>query len=395
VKARTNFPGEFSSGWDIEVIREPEELERVRPLWERLQWNPYYDIDWLRFKYEQPWCKETPHVFVMKRNGRPETIVAGEIKPLPIQFQIGYKRWQGPSLRTLFIHRYGIMGPQNEEFWSNLGGYLEWMLLYSMVEAVLCRDFDVASPLYALDFVHLPWPCRYKTTIVQEHWYLRDEDGIRGHRRRHKNFWRQLKKSTHRIKNRLGEYPQVVCYREPEALANLLRDTEEVAQKTWQRRLRAQSFTSQEVKDRYTHFLERGLLKGHLLYINDGLPMAFFHGIEYVGKFYAEVMGYDPDHKQEGVGTYLMGKLFEILLENHDQTYTIDFGVGNSQAKSRYCDSYFSAADRYMVAPTSRAMTLNTLRVIFLLFHLSLKRMLAKGGLYRKVRSAWRYGRRD
>jgi len=122
VKARTNFPGEFSSGWDIEVIREPEELERVRPLWERLQWNPYYDIDWLRFKYEQPWCKETPHVFVMKRNGRPETIVAGEIKPLPIQFQIGYKRWQGPSLRTLFIHRYGIMGPQNEKFWSNLGG---------------------------------------------------------------------------------------------------------------------------------------------------------------------------------------------------------------------------------------------------------------------------------
>ena len=391
MKARTNFPGEFSSGWDIEVIREPEELERVRPLWERLQWNPYYDIDWLRFKYEQPWCKETPHVFVMKRNGRPETIVAGEIKPLPIQFQIGYKRWQGPSLKTLFVSRYGVLGENDESLWSTLERYFEDILINEEAESVLLRDFDLNSAVHKLRFSGLPVPCKYKTNIVQEHWYVTGDRGLAGHRKKHKKFWRHYNNYGNRIRRKLGEDPQVLCYRKVNDLNMLLNHTEEISLKTWQRKFGSPGFLYEHVESRYFHFMERQLMQGFMLYAK-AIPAAFFHGIVYGGRFYGEVMGYDSNYAEEGVGTYLIGRILEEKLSNPDGVHLIDLGVGNSEAKKHLCDVSLAVKDRYLVAPRLKFFVLNTVRVIFLSTHIFVKKKLTDVGLHEKIRSLWRHG---
>lgn len=124
-----------------------------------------------------------------------------------------------------------------------------------------------------------------------------------------------------------------------------------------------------------------------------GEQAAFSHGVDNAGNFYAEVMGYDPAYKELGVGTYLTGEVLARLLGDGRDGF-IDFGVGNSEAKRRFCDTFFRAADRFLVAPTPRLMALNTLRVASLSVHLALKKALSRGGLFHKVRSAWRYGQK-
>jgi len=393
MRIQNYIKGNSSLKEEIEILRKPEEFEKVRDLWMGLQWNPYYDIDWLLFKYEQPWCKETPYVFLIKQNGCSKAIVAGEIKFLPIQFQIGYKRWQGPSLKTLFINRYGVLGENDESLWSILEPYFEDILIKGEVEAVLLRDFDLNSAVHKLKFSTLPAPCKYKINIIQEHWFIKNEKALFGHRKKHKKFWRHFNNYSNRIKRRLGEEPKILNYRKSEDLKILLKHTEEVSIKTWQRKFSNLEFLSNYIRDRYFHFLERGLMNAYLLYA-EGIPVAFFHGIEYKGKFYGEVMGYDPNYHEEGVGTFLLGKVLEDQLSNSEKVYLIDFGAGNSEAKRHLCNLFYSIKDNYLVAPKLKFMALNTLRVIFLSIHISTKKMLANIGLYHKIRSAWRYGLR-
>lgn len=374
----------------FQTIRHPQELEKLRAAWEPLQWNPYCDLDYLVWKFTRPGCLEEPHTIVMGSPGEPPVIVAGEICSRPIEFQLGYKRWRGPALKTLVIPRRGILGRASKEFWGALERELESTLLRGEVEAVLLRGFDPSGPVGGLSLAGVPSLCRLRTSITQEHWFVRAAGGFPTHKSRHKSFWHNVNNRRNRIQNRFGQGVLLRSYEQPGQLEDLLDQTETVARTTWQRRLGGQGFTSNEVRERYSHFLARGLLRAWVLQL-DGRPAAFFQGLGYKGDFFAEVMGYDPTYSELGVGTYLTGLVLGSLLrENPDGL--VDFGVGNSEAKSRFCDGFFWAADLFLVAPTPRLMALNTMRVAFLKAHLGLKKALSKGGLYHKVRSAWRYG---
>jgi len=391
MRIQNYIKGNSSLKEEIEILRKPEEFEKVRDLWMGLQWNPYYDIDWLLFKYEQPWCKETPYVFLIKQNGCSKAIVAGEIKFLPIQFQIGYKRWQGPSLKTLFINRYGVLGENDESLWSILEPYFEDILIKGEVEAVLLRDFDLNSAVHKLKFSTLPAPCKYKTNIIQEHWFI-DSNRLIEHKRNHKDFWKNVKKRGNKIYFRWREIPNIIknCGNDLE-LNSFINYTEQISKNTWQRKFSGINFAADDVKKRYKHFLERGLLNLYVLFLKEK-PLSFLHGIKYYKKFYAEVMGYDYNYKEEGLGTYFTGKVIEELINSGISFF--DWGVGNSEAKRRFCDSFLTVKDCFLVAPKLKFMALNTLRVIFLSIHISSKKMLANIGLYHKIRSAWRYGLR-
>lgn len=327
---------------------------------------------------------------LLRKGGDIQGIIAGEIKPFPIQFQIGYKRWQGPSLRTLMLHRYAFLGNEHDSYWGALERHLEKLLETGEAEAVLLRDFELHQPPHTLQFHGLPGPCKYRTGIVQEHWFVENKEGLTGHKRRHPSFWKHVRNARDRISNHCNEGAQIRCYLKAEELDVLLKHTEWVALRTWQRRLGGPDFTSDEVRDRFGHFASRGLLRARILYIGNK-PGAFLHGLEYVGNFYAEVMGYDPAHSGLGVGTYLTGRLLENIFEEGIDGF-VDFGVGNSEAKRRFCDNYFKTKDLFLVAPQAHLMALNSMRVASLGLHFVLKKALSKSGLYHKVRSAWRSG---
>ncbi len=373
-----------------QIIKTPEHLECLRSCWVPLQWNPYYDLDYLIWKCGQPWSLDVPHVFIFNSPSCPGAIVVGEKRLMPFQFQLGYKRWTGPSLNTLYIHRYGILGDMSSEIWEALERHLEDLLLRGEFEAVLMRDFEPSLPPHTLVFPRLPGPCKMKTSLLQEHWLLDARGGLTSHKARHKAFWHNVKNRGNRILRSFGNKVEIQEYLSIQDLDELLHRTEDISCKTWQRRLGGLDFHSLEMRERYRYMMEKGLFRGRVLTLEEK-PASFFHGIEYGGNFFAEVMGYDPVFSNLGVGTYLTGKGIEAFLLE-DTGGWMDFGVGNSEAKIHFCDRFFWAADRFLVAPGPRLAALNALRVAFLTAHMALKKALSKGGLYHKIRSAWRYG---
>jgi hypothetical protein len=180
-----------------------------------------------------------------------------------------------------------------------------------------------------------------------------------------------VKNHGSRIRRKYEEEPLVKCFQDQNELDILINHTEQISKKTWQRKIGGKEFTSQEIKDRYLHFIIRGLLKVYMLRIQDK-SVSFLHGICYKNKFFVETIGYDPDYKKYSIGSYLTGKVIELY---HNGRYSImDWGVGNSDAKKLFCDIFTTVKDRYLVAPKLKLMALNTIRVIFLSIHIFTKK---------------------
>jgi hypothetical protein len=264
--------------------------------------------------------------------------MAGEIKSLSIQFQIGYKRWYGPALKTFYLHRQGILGKPKDQDWVHLEEHLQDLLAGKEVDAVLLRDFEPVEPPHTLGFPRLPFACKQKRTIWQEHWVLEGYGGLKAHRDRHKAFWHNVKNRANRLKRRFGENWSVETFNKPDQLSRVLGDTESVARKTWQRRLGGESFHSPELAARYHHLLKRGLLEARILYV-EGRPAAFLHGVAYKGNFFAEVTGYDPAYTDFGPGTYLTGELLKEFL-GRVQGGFMDWGWATPRPKSSFATDF-------------------------------------------------------
>lgn len=373
----------------LEILKHPSEFEKVRQDWEALQWNPYYDIDYLIFKYKEIETDVEPYIIVIKSDGELKAIIAGEIKKTPIQFQIGYKRWHGPKLKTLVIHRYGVLGESNGEIWKIIERFTQELLIKKEIEAVLFRGHSLDSPVHKLYFPKLPKLCKLNKEIIQENWLIDCNGEFEEFKRRHPAFWKKVKERGNRIYRKYNGDVKIMKYEEEKDFLNIIQYTEAIANKTWQRKLGGPIFTSREIKNRYKFFIEKKLLQAYLLFINRN-PSAFLLGIQYGNKFFVEVTGYDQNFKNEGIGTYLIGKTTEIYMRNNKIEYII-WGEGNSEAKRRYCDNFLRISDRYLIAPILRLIILNLFRVIFISLHLFLKNLLKRISIYYKIRSAWRY----
>lgn len=372
----------------FEIIQEIKDIELYREFWEAHQWNPYYDIDWLIFKYSQPEYKEVPYILIFKNRSQPICIIAGELKQMPMQFQIGYKRWNSAPIKTLYINRYGVLGNANEIIWQLLGSYIEKILTQKQVEAVLLRDFDINSYVHKLKFSKLPFPCKFKTKLIQEHWFVETFKGLGIHKSCHRSFWKHVRNLRNRIFKGNEKDAKICLFSEEYDIDTILKHTEQVAKNTWQRRLGGTLYNSNGVKKNYSYWADRELLRAYIFYINEQ-PTAFSHGLEYAGKFYWQVMGYDSKYKTFGLGTYLTACLIEDCIKKG--LHSIDCGVGNSEAKRLFCDSFFRSADCFIIASTPKLIILNIMRVIILKIHLGLKSAFVKGGLYKTIRSIWRY----
>ncbi len=172
------FEGFLVRSCELKIARSREGIEGLREVWEPLQWNPYGDLDYVLWKYAQPECTETPYVLLVHRQDQKPVILAGEIRRMPIQFQIGYKRWKGPPLKTLSIQRYGVMGWPDEAVWQAVRDHLEELLIQKEIEAVFLRGFDVNQAPHTLSFPRLPVTCTYGTKLVQEHWLVESPEGL-------------------------------------------------------------------------------------------------------------------------------------------------------------------------------------------------------------------------
>ena len=149
-----------------------------------------------------------------------------------------------------------------------------------------------------------------------------------------KNERAQQKRRERRIAQTFKSYR--IEFFSAEQIGQLVHDVEEVAKKSYQRRMNVGFSDAPEIRARLEYDARRGWLAGYILYL-DEKPCAFWIGSLRNRVFLSNYLGFDPAYSQYSPGMYLMIKVMETLSTetNRQQADRIDFGVGHAIYKRR------------------------------------------------------------
>lgn len=365
------------------------ELEdEIINFWETHQWHPYGDLDFLRHEWGQTPASWTPWVAVIVDRKKIRAIAVGKIQQLPLKLQFGYKVVKGPSLTTLIIHKSGFIGQWDEVVFQLLMAQLRNLMNTGTVDALLLRMIPLDSPLHGVARSQIPFFQRDHFPIIQDCWVLNQLDSFEAFLGARRTLKRNFRTYGNRLARAFPNRVQIKCYRNPDDLELLLRDSEEVGQKTWQRRLGEPSFLDPEERSKYKFHLNHGWCRGYVLYL-DGIPAAYRHGIIYKDVFYVGSTGYDPFFRHLGPGTYL---LLHVIKEfcGTQRARLLDFNVGNAEDKRQFCNLSHPVAHIYIFAPATSLLALNALRFMTQGTHQLTKSLLQRLGWYHAIRRQWR-----
>lgn len=170
-------------------------------------------------------------------------------------------------------------------------------------------------------------------------------------------------------------------------LSELCEKLESVAKQTYQRGLNAGFVDSEETRARFHLIAGRGQFRACLLEI-DGVPKAYWVGEVYKGVFHSAATGYTSDVRQFEVGTLLLLRLVDLLVEEGVQR--LDFGLGDAQYKERFGNRSWREGTAYICAPTLRGFVLATYIDVCEVLDRLLRRLLTRLGIVNWVKRLWR-----
>jgi CelD/BcsL family acetyltransferase involved in cellulose biosynthesis len=121
----------------------------------------------------------------------------------------------------------------------------------------------------------------------------------------------------------------------PEQVAEFLRHTVTVSERSWQHRTLGADALSDKTNSAYFEGLaRRGLLHSYLL-MADQTPCAFVIGYCYGGVFHYAEVAYDEAFTEFSPGTVLLYLILEDLHKSQG-TKTLNFGIGDATYKRRF-----------------------------------------------------------
>ena len=337
-----------------------EELEKIRESWIQIQRHPNSDFDRYKSYIEAKKGNSQPYVLVLFDKENIRSILVGRREPLTFDFGLGYKPMKSIKVSSLtFIHG-GHLGDESDQ--------ASQMLIDQVLSGLKNGDADVAyfnhytqeSCLFSA-ITSMPTKlCRDTIFITRKHWMMTMPGSLEEFLSRmiakHRYWLKRIKKVLEK------EYPGQVKYRmirSADEVAELCRDAEEVAQKTYQRSLGVGFRNSNDTLDWLNSLAAKNRLRGYLLYVKE-TPTAFWIGNIHNKSFHLDYTGFDPDYRKHEVGTVLfLEMLNDLCVHDSGQIINIDFGLGDAQYKQRFGDASWTEAAAYIYAPTVRGISLN------------------------------------
>jgi CelD/BcsL family acetyltransferase involved in cellulose biosynthesis/Fe-S-cluster containining protein len=147
-------------------------------------------------------------------------------------------------------------------------------------------------------------------------------------------FRRELRRRLSKLRREHGRV-KLEHYCELGSLESGINLLFELHQKRWTRKGEPGTFASQNkrniVMDTAKLFAQRNWLRLYFLTV-DGKPVAAEYSLEYGGRMYGHLCGFDPDYSKYSVGNLLLWKVLEICVEKGISEY--DFMQGDEPYKS-------------------------------------------------------------
>jgi hypothetical protein len=350
----------------VKILQNIEEIEQIRSLWENLEWHPHSAIDFYLTILRERSSILYPCIFLLLSNNIIEGLLIAKVENKKIRIGLRNKTFWTPKVRSLTVISGGILGKCTQLGYEVLFDNLILKLKQKEVDVVLFYVLEKGSYLLHLAKTKPKILCRDHFITYSKHWridlpntYGVFLDRLSRHRRHEiKRYQRVLEK----------QFPGLVeykCYTGLENLDNICEELELIASKTYQRVLGEGFVNNNEYRSRLKLSAEKGWLRIYILYV-EKKPWAFWIGTKYGNIFYLDFTGYDHRYKKYMPGTVLFYKMIEDLIKI--EVGEIDFGLGDSEYKHAFGNSYWDECSIFIFAPKGKTILINLLRssMIFL-----------------------------
>jgi CelD/BcsL family acetyltransferase involved in cellulose biosynthesis len=183
---------------------------------------------------------------------------------------------------------------------------------------------------------------------------------------------------------------KIASFRKVTEVDNLVKDAEQVAQKSYQRGLGVGFVNSPEVRERLRLKAQKGWLRAYVLYVADR-PCAYWICDLNQGILGGNHVGFDPGLAKYSPGMYLMMKVIEGFCDARDnEVVEVDFALGDAEYKQELGNREWQEAPVYIFAPSLKGVELSLIRYLTAGIDQSLKKLLGRTTLLRRIKKNWR-----
>jgi CelD/BcsL family acetyltransferase involved in cellulose biosynthesis len=382
---------------EVRVLRDGSQIDQIRPTWERWQRHPNSDIDFFFTILRERSEILRPHITVLYRDQLPQAMLVGRIELKDFVHKVGYLRLFRHKIRMLTLPFGGLLGDASDENCAAIVTAVMESLRQGEADVAIFEPVNVKSALYRCALTAPPQRCRDHLRTSHTHRSMALFESIEAFQQSlstkvRKNLKWQAKKI-------LGGHPgkvRLAHYDSPRDLELILKDTEEIAKKTYQRGLGVGFADNSENRARMKLEAEKGWLRAYVLYL-DSKPSAFWLGTVYKGTFHSDFMGYDPACAKYSPGMYLVTNVIEDLCKPNGtgKIDELDFGLGDAQYKQVLGTNSWEESEIYIFAPSFRGFILNSLRTSLSSLDRVAKKTLDRTKLLPRVKNMWRKSARD
>jgi hypothetical protein len=373
----------------VEVVRSVEDLERLRPLWDRVPWQrEEAEHDYLLARQRLRPEVVAPFGIVVTRGEEPVAALAGRVESRRLATGIGYRTLYAPRVRLLQVVDGGIVANDTGARGPLLDA-LRAELAAGTIDAVALPPSPIGSDVFAA-FAALGGPLQQQRFIAP--WSRRRlvlprtfDEFVAS--RSANTRWR-IRRDAKRLLAAHGDDLTVEVIRDPAGLEQLVHDADLVARSTYQHALGAGFSDTPEQRALARLGLERGWLRGYLLYLR-GEPIAYWLCSTYDETMLIRTAGFDNAHAQHRVGLYLLMRAIEDACAD-PSLRVLDFGPGDAAYKQQFSNESWRERNLLVYAPTRRALRINGIRTLILGSSVLARRILDAAKLTDRIRSGWR-----
>jgi hypothetical protein len=347
------YPGQ------VVVGRTVDEVESLRKIWETAGVNDLdSDIDYFLTVVRHGSFVVRPHVVLVSRPGHPALMAIARLERLGIPLSIGYRTVMRPQLRAIVVTFGGLVGVAGADDERLLINELRRPLDTGEADMLVLRKIDIAGTLRDVVVEGVGWLRRSHAQPTTRRWVASVPESLDTFLNGRSTKTRQtLRRQDRNLVRKYGEDLRLRRFEHPGEMAELCRDMEAVASKTYQRGLGV-AYSGRPLDLGLIELgLRRGWFRTWMLYLRDR-PVAFWQGTTYAGTFVSGTPGFDPDHAKDSVGRYTMFRMVEDLCAD-DNVTRWDFGPGDADYKAAFGTPERIESDVFMVRRGLRPVTVN------------------------------------
>jgi Acetyltransferase (GNAT) domain len=374
----------------VRVARSTAEIEQLRPAWSAWCEHPSVDLDAFLAQIRHDGEISEPYVITLYRDGDPDCLLAGRLIRDNMHLSFGGVRLLLPRARLIRIESGGFLGNQGQESSNFIVRALIAALHNKEADSVEFSSLPMESPLYRsatrlpgllcrdyfppqMSHCSLSLPASFRTFL----------DGLSKKRRR--NYLASLNGIEKAFP---GQFRVRSLDGDPD-LDGFLRDCDQIATKTYQRRLNTGFVNDLATREVMKIYRAKGMLWGYVLELASR-PVAFVLGVVQGRVLHLLFMAYDPEYSRLSPGAFLLMGCIKELWASQNEIKKVDFGHGNHRYKRELCNEQWTEAAVTMFAPRLKWVGVNALRTGLVLTRRAAARILERPKVRDKAVRLWR-----